>query len=125
MSSWTEDELSSVGDARELQVASERPDGTLRPYVTIWHVRMGDTIYVRSAHGPENGWFRRAQAAGVGRISSGGVERDVRFEIAEPETADDVDATYHAKYDRFGPGPVGAVTGPEAHETTLRVVPRD
>lgn len=91
----------------------------------IWHVRVGDAIYVRSAHGPDNGWFRRAKAAGVGRISSGGVEKGVRFEPADPGTADDVDATYHAKYDRFGPGPVGAVTGPEARETTLRLVPRD
>lgn len=125
MSTWTEEELNRVGEARELQIASERPDGTLRPYTIIWHVRVGDAIYVRSAHGPENGWFRRAKAAGVGRISSGGVEKDVRFETAEPATADDVEATYHAKYDRFGPGPVGAVTGPGAHETTLRVVPRD
>ena len=125
MSTWTEDELSRVGDARELQVASERPDGTLRPYVIIWHVRVGDAIYVRSAHGPENGWFRRAQAAGIGRISSGGVEKDVRFEAAEPERADDVDATYHAKYDRYGPAIVNTVVGPDVVPVTLRLVPQD
>jgi hypothetical protein len=125
MTGWTEEELSSVGAARELKVASERADGTLRPYVIIWHVRVDDAIYIRSAHGPENSWFRHAKAAGVGRVSSAGVERDVRFEPAEPDRAADIDATYHAKYDRFGPGPVGAVTGPEVHETTLRVVPRD
>jgi hypothetical protein len=35
MTSWTDDELSRVGNAEELQLASQRPDGTLRPYVTI------------------------------------------------------------------------------------------
>jgi len=29
----------------------------------------------------------------------------------------------HAKYDRFGPGPVGAITGPDAATTTLLVMP--
>ncbi|WP_425567652.1 hypothetical protein [Salinactinospora qingdaonensis] len=37
----------------------------------------------------------------------------------------DVDAAYHEKYDRYGPGPVGAVTGPDVLETTLRFMPRD
>ncbi|MEY9854460.1 hypothetical protein ABH935_000057 [Catenulispora sp. GAS73] len=27
------------------------------------------------------------------------------------------------KYDRYGPGPVGAVTGPATYPVTLRVVP--
>ncbi|WP_043497290.1 DUF2255 family protein [Georgenia sp. SUBG003] len=125
MTSWTHDELERVGDARELQVASRRPDGTLRRYVTIWHVRSGDAVYIRSAHGPDNGWFRRAMAAGTGRIRSGGVERDVTFELADPGVRHDVDAAYHAKYDRYGPAPVGAVTGPDVLQTTLRVMPRD
>jgi hypothetical protein len=125
MSTWTEDELHRVGDARELRIASHRSDGTLRPAVTIWHVRVGDAIYVRSAHGANNGWFRRARSAGTGRISSGGVERDVTFAPADPAVRDDVDRAYHAKYDRYGAAPVGAVTGPDVLETTLRVMPRD
>ena len=36
----------------------------------------------------------------------------------------DIDAAYHAKYDHYGRTPVGAVTGPDVLETTLRVVPR-
>ena len=38
-SAWTDEELRGIGGATELQVASRRPDGTLRPYVTIWGVR--------------------------------------------------------------------------------------
>src|SRR3954468_13632392 len=87
MSTWTTDELRRVADAVELRVASRRVDGTLRPYVTIWHVGVGNALYIRSAHGPSNGWFRRAQQAGVGRISAGGVERDVTFEPHRPTSA--------------------------------------
>lgn len=123
MSAWSEDELRRVGDATELRITSRRTDGTLRPPVTIWHVRLGDALYVRSARGPENGWFRRARTARLGRINAGGVERDVTFEPAPADVQDALDAAYHAKYDRYGPGPVGAVTGPDVLATTLRVTP--
>lgn len=121
---WTEDELSRVGTAEELQVSSTRQDGTLRPYVTIWVVRVGDDIYIRSAYGLENPWFVRAKASGTGRIRAGGVEKDVQFEQPDPGvSAADIDAAYHAKYDRHGPKIVGTVVGPKAAETTLHLVP--
>ena len=53
-----------IGDATELEVSSTQGDGTLRAFVTIWGVRVGDAIYVRSAHGSGNGWFRRAKSSG-------------------------------------------------------------
>ncbi len=124
MTAWTEDELSRIGEAGELSVATRRPDGTLRPAIPIWQVRVGDAVYIRSAHGPDNGWFRRAVATGLGRISSGGVHQDVTFEPAPPELSEQITATYHAQYDRYGPAPVGAVTGPDVLSTTLRVMPR-
>ena len=123
MAGWTEDELSRIGGAELMHLASRRPDGTLRPYVTMWDVRVGDDIYVRSAYGPDNGWYRRAKASGGGRIRSGGVERDVVFEDAAADEAPAVTAAYHQKYDQFGPAIVGTVTGPDAASVTLRLVP--
>lgn len=123
MSAWTADELDRVGRAEELRLASSRPDGTLRPAVTIWVVQVGDDLVVRSAYGPGNGWFRRAQASGRGRVEAGGVTRDVRFVAADPAAHDAVDAAYHAKYDRFGPRIVGSVVGPQVVDVTLRLVP--
>jgi hypothetical protein len=38
--SWTGDELATISRAEELGLASLRGDGTLRPYVTIWVVRV-------------------------------------------------------------------------------------
>lgn len=35
MTDWTADELSSIGRHDELGIASQRPDGSLRPFITI------------------------------------------------------------------------------------------
>lgn len=121
---FTSDELERIAGAEELRVSSVRSDGTERPFVTIWAVRAGDHIYIRSAYGTDNPWFRRAVASGIGRIQAGGVDREVSFARID---ADDtvvqqaVDAAYHAKYDRHGPAIVGTVVGPVSHEATLRL----
>lgn len=123
MTAWDEAELRRIGAATELRISSRRPDGTLRPAVTIWHAAVGDALYVRSAHGPENGWFRRAVRSGTGRVTAGGVSKDVTFRLADGAVAPEVDAALHQKYDRYGPGPVGAITGTDAAATTLLVTP--
>ena len=51
MSEWTGDELSSIGTAEVLRIASRRRDGSLRTPVMIWVVRVGDDLYVRSWRG--------------------------------------------------------------------------
>jgi len=124
MSGWTADELRAIENVDELQVASERADGSLRPFVTIWFVTDDSELFIRSAHGPENGWFRRARQSGRGRVRVGSVERDVLFEDAPDAPHEELDAALHAKYDRYGPAPVGAITGPAVAAVTLRVVPR-
>ena len=125
MSAWASEMLSTIDDADELRVSSYRPDGTLRPFVIIWVVRVGDDVYIRSAYGPGNGWFRRAQASGTGRVAVSGLEQDVSFVTPEPDVHAAIDAAYHAKYDRYGQGIVGTVTGAHAVGETLRLRPRD
>jgi hypothetical protein len=124
MNTWTDEELERVGTAEELQLASVRKDGTLRPYVTMWVIRAGDDLYVRSAHGPGNPWYRRAKASGTGRIRAGGVERDVTFGDGDAGAYQAIDAAYHAKYDRYGPAIVGSVVGATAAPATIRLLPR-
>jgi hypothetical protein len=121
MTTWTEDELTTIGRAEQLQIASTRPDGSLRPYVTIWVVRAGDDLYVRSAYGSTNPWFVRARSSGTGRIRAGGIERDVTFTEAAPDVHAAIDAAYHAKYDQHGPRIVGTVVGPDAAAVTIRL----
>ncbi len=123
MSEWSAGQLDRIARAEELQIASRRSDGTLRPFVTIWVVRVDDALYVRSAYGATNPWFRRALASGTGRIRAGGIEQDVTFADAASDVHPDIDAAYHAKYDRHGPQIVGTVVGPGVVETTIRLVP--
>ena len=120
---WTDDECTRIGAAEELRLASRRPDGSLRPYVTMWVVRVGDDLYVRSAYGPDNPWYLRARASGTGRIRAGGLERDVTFSHAAPDVHAAIDAAYHAKYDRHGPRIVGTVVGPQVEAVTIRLLP--
>ena len=121
MRAWTADELARIGDADELRIASRRPDGSLRPFVIIWVVRVGDDLYVRSAHGSDNPWFLRAAASGTGRIPRRRPERDVAFEPpgAGAGSIANLDATYHAKYDHYGPRLVGPVVSAESARATL------
>jgi hypothetical protein len=124
MSTWRSDELGRIGAAEELQLASLQRDGTPRPYVRMWVVRAGDDLYVRSAYGPNNPWFRRAKVSGAGRIRAGGLERDVTFAEPVPGVHAAIDAAYHSKYDRYGPRIVGSVVGPDAEAVTIKLVPR-
>ena len=61
MSTWTSDELDRIAGAEELQIASVRRDGTLRMPLTIWVIRHGDDLYVRSVNGRTSSWFRSVQ----------------------------------------------------------------
>ena len=124
MADWKSEDLTTFGSAEELELASTRPDGTLRPFVTMWVVRAGDDLYVRSAYGSNNPWYRRAKASGIGRIRAGGLERDVTFADAAPGVHAALDAAYHTKYDRYGPKIVGTVVGPEVEDVTIRLMPR-
>ena len=124
MATWTQEELAQIGDAEELDIAARRPDGSLRPFVTIWVVRSGDDLFVRSVKGREGAWYQGSVATGNGRIRAAGVERDVAFEVPGDEVEDAVTAAYHAKYDRYGPGTVGSVVSASSVESTLRLNPR-
>lgn len=123
MTNWTTDELHNIGEAEELRLASRGPDGSLRKYVTIWTVRVGESIYVRSGYGVKNLWYVRAVESGAGRISAGGLEKDVAFDTTIPDAQDAIDAAYRVKYDRFGEKIVSTVAGEGTHVATLRIRP--
>ena len=123
MSEWTRDELTRIGNAEELEIASVRTDGTRRKPVTIWVARDGDSLYVRSVKGLSSAWFRGTQERREGRIRAGGVEKDVTFVNADHAIDDKVDAAYRAKYRRYAGSILNSVLTPEARSTTTKVVP--
>jgi len=120
---WNRNELEAIGAAAELSVAPRRPDGTLRPFTTIWVVRIGDDLYVRSYRGPSGRWYRVAVRVGSGRISGGGVERDVSFEQTAAVEPARIDEAQRAKYGRSRY--VGAMLSADAAATTLPLIPSE
>jgi hypothetical protein len=124
MSDWTAEELDTIGAADELEIAALAPDGTPRPATTIWVVRVGDDLYVRSFRGRGGGWFRSVLRRPQGRIRAGGLTRDVAFQ--EPEDADNaaIDRAYRTKYARYGGAYVDPMVSRDATAATLRLTPR-
>ncbi len=124
MTTWTSDELTKIGTAEELEIAPRRRNGTLRNPVTIWVVRIGDDLYVRSYRGRGGAWFRAAERSLEGRIRAGGVEKDVTFmEETDPGINDQIDAAYRSKYGRY-PQFVAPMVTAEVRSTTLKLMPR-
>jgi hypothetical protein len=121
---WTSDDLERIGAADELQIAAQRPDGSLDRYTTIWVVRVGDDLYVRSVRGARGGWYRHALQTHTGRIRSGGIERDVAFTQAADAPHEAIDHGYRSKYARYDPTYVEPMTADPATVATLRLDPR-
>jgi hypothetical protein len=121
---WTTDELAKIDGADELEIASRRADGTLRKPVTIWVVRHGDDLYVRSVNGRGAAWFRGTQERHEGRIEAGGVAKDVRFVAAGDDVNDAIDAAFRTKYRRYPARYVDPLMVAAARAATLKLVPR-
>ncbi len=124
-SAWTPDELSAIAAPDELQLATRRRDGTVRDSVTIWAVRQGDALYIRSVNGPTAAWYRGAQARHQARISAGGVEKDVTLIDADPAIDDQIDAGYRTKYRRYSEDTLRRITSPQARSTTFKLEPAE
>jgi len=124
MTQWTRDQLDKVARAEEVEIASVRRDGVLSKPVTVWAVRHGDEIFVRSVRGRSAHWFRSTQERHEGRIGAGGVQQDVTFVDGDHNIEDEVDAAYRAKYRRYAGSILDSVLTPDARSTTIKLVPR-
>ncbi len=125
MTAWTSDELDKIGTAEELQIASLRKDGTLRSPVTIWVVRVGNNLYVRSVNGRTSAWFHGVQARHEGHIRAGGIAKDATFvEESASDINDRIDGAYRTKYRRYAASIISHITSPGARSATIKLVPR-
>lgn len=120
---WTENELARIGSAKEAQLATVGSGGRLRRPVTVWVLRVGDNLYVRSWLGREARWYRSLQSRGDGHIGAGGVERDIVLVPAGGAVDDAVDEGYRGKYLHAG-SHLEQMIAPRARATTLEIRPR-
>ena len=127
MSAWSQDDLGRLGAAAEVEVSSVRRDGSLSRARTVWIVRVGDQLYLRSVNGPDGAWYRLTRAFRQGRIEARGVVRDVTWIEGDAAERPDVDPAVDAEYARKYQGATSAIahiTSPLARVTTMRVEPR-
>lgn len=123
MTTWTTHELDRVAAADELEITTTRPDGSLRPWVPIWVVRVGDDLYVRSYRGADGAWYRHATDSSHARIRAAGIERDVTAERPGDDTRPGIDAAYRAKYARYGATYLQPMLAAQTTAATLRLTP--
>lgn len=114
--------MDRVGSADEVDIAPVRPDGTFRPYTTIWVVCVADDLYVRSYRGPSGAWYRAAQGSHLARLRAGAVEPDISLEEASGASKATVDAAYRSNYGRSLY--IDAMLSGAAAATTMRACPR-
>jgi hypothetical protein len=123
MANWNPTELERISSEREIEVSSLREDGALTKPVTIWAVRVGEELYVRSVRGDAGGWFKAAEQRHEGRIEADTTAVDVAFEDVPHHFDAEIDEAYKVKYG-YPSAPVDSITTDAAKATTIRVVPR-
>ncbi len=73
MTTWTSEELATADTTDQMQISSVRGDATLSSQRTIWMVREGQDLYVRSVNGPDAAYrskYRRYAKSIVDSINS-------------------------------------------------------
>ena len=123
MSQWEQDHLESIGGAKEIEVLAPESDGSMDDPVTIWVVRVGDELFIRSVQGQHGAWYQRAEDKHLGRITVDGATVDVEFEDVGEEKGDEIDSAYREKYDDSSESVEDIVTA-DSRATTLRLTPR-
>ena len=109
---------SSLADAEEIDL---KPAGTSRA-VTIWIVRAGEDIYVRSFRGADGRWFQSFRANPRASVMYGGGDLEVRGEpVSDEDINRAIDAAYLEKYRTSQYA--GSMVTPEVAATTMRLLP--
>jgi hypothetical protein len=118
VTAWTRDELDRIGGSDDLELSvGERT-------VTIWVVRVGDDLYVRSWRGANGAWYRSAQQAPVIRIRADSVDREVALVAPDDDLNGPVDDAYRTKYHRYLDSYTAHMVAPQARATTRVLEPR-
>jgi len=127
VTAWSQGDLELLGGAGEVEVSSVRGDGSLSRPRTVWIVRVGDELYLRSVNGPDGAWFRLTRERHQGRVEARGVAREVTWVDVDADEQPAVDQAVDAEYARKYRGSTSAIShinSPAARTTTMRVDPR-
>ncbi|MCZ4302784.1 DUF2255 family protein [Microbacterium oxydans] len=124
MTTWNPEELARIAAPEMFDLSAQLPDGTTPKTVGIWAVAVDGRLFVRSYTGLAGKWYAPALASLRGRVSAGGITKDVRF---EPVTDEATNVAIDAEYlDKYTPSPYAPEMGQEpVRSNTLEVIPID
>ena len=118
---FEETDLAALGDAVEIRIETQAPDGPVHKTI-IWVVVVDGRAFIRSYRGPGARWYREALAnpavaAHVGdrRLAATAIRAD------DPDTIERVSAAMLKKY--AGDPAARSMVKDEVLETTLRLEP--
>jgi hypothetical protein len=123
MNSWTKDELRKIAETDDLRISPFCEDG--RTYGTptwIWSVVVDCAVFVRAHNGSASRWHRAAIQQKAGRITAGGVTKEVSFEAAKNSIQERIDEAYRAKYK--GSPYLQSMIGDRARSATVEILPQ-
>ena len=126
MTKWETSELKKIGSSDELKLTPLKENGTFFKPVIIWVVRVDEDLYVRSYKGKKGSWYQHVQVNHKGRISAGGITKDVNFvNISEDDQImnDNIDKEYGSKYKKYGKTYVDPMQSSESRATTIKLDP--
>jgi hypothetical protein len=124
---WPAGALARFGAAGEIEISTRRRDGSLRAFVPIWIVTVGDALYVRSYRGVGGAWYRHAIQHPAGAIRAVGHPADVTFTPVGQQHRDLMKAindAYRSKYARYGDTYLQPMLADQAVATTLQLAPQ-
>ena len=122
MATWSKDELHKIAEADDLHISPFREDGVTYGTPTwIWSVAVDDVLYVRAYNGQNSRWYQAAMRQKAGRITSGGMTKEVTFEPVDGPINGLIDDAYRTKY-RRSPY-LNPMIGAHARSATVKVMP--
>jgi hypothetical protein len=124
MTAWSQNELKKIAATDDLHISPFRDDGITYGTLTwIWSVVVEGALYVRAYHGRESRWFQAAAKQEAGRITAGGLTKEVTFETIDGPINDAIDNAYRAKC-RDSPY-LKSMISPQTRAATVRISPRE
>ena len=122
MVAWGKDELRRIAEADDLHIAPFREDGVTYGTPTwVWSVAVGDALYVRGYNGTESRWYQAALRQKSGRITAGGMTKEVAFEPVSGSINDSIDDAYRSKYAKSPY--LKPMISERARAATIRIMP--
>jgi hypothetical protein len=124
MNTWAKDELKKIAETDDLHISPLREDGkTYGTPTWIWSVVVDDGLYVRGYNGQKSRWYQAAVRQKAGRITAGGMTKEVSFETVNGAINERIDDAYRAKYK--GSSYLNPMIGTRARSATVKVLPRN